>query len=453
MNEEQSNFNQNNSNLQNNNGIPSNQPLNNQEFNQNINQIQQTINTQPQQNINIQTEPTTSFQQAPSQMNMEQPIQQPINTIENGNSNNQNFAKPQKKINIGLIIGIVVAVAVIGIGIVFGSKLFTNENNKNNVNNNNNINNEENTNNTSNENNTSNNSSNEKYDAVLEWATPLLKVNGITTIPGNYDYQEIEDNINNYDIYVAIVKSSKDIDNLDFYLDRLNIITNSTTVKVFRDTEHLETITYDKKGYAFQPVYIVTEKGNDINNTDLKLTQMNSESGFSSSTLYVKDNNITPITSGKAKLGDCLTFTAENSKYYMVLVDVYSQNPSRSGGTPDYHIASDGLKTIMIRENAINNVLNHNLFIAFSNDTNIPAVLDENGVNGSASVYSSPLYERQSLGMVSFNGEVELYNYFNPDNYDFLQIKYPTQNDKLGIKFNDSVEINFAELYQQKNNY
>jgi len=139
VNEEQNNFSQNN--LQNNNGITNNQTLNNQEFNQNINPVQPTINTQTQQ--------TTSFQQAPSQMNMGQPQQ--INTIENGNSNNQIFTTPPKKINIGLIIGIVVAVAVIGVGIVFGSKLFTNDN-SNNINNN--LNNKENS-----ENNTSTNNS------------------------------------------------------------------------------------------------------------------------------------------------------------------------------------------------------------------------------------------------------------------------------------------------------
>ena len=182
MNEEQNNFNQNNSNLQNINGIPNNQPLNNQEFNQNINQVQQTINTQPQQNINIQPEPTTSFQQAPSQMNMEQPIQQPLNTIENSETNNNTFNNPMefnqpqqtttnqeilhsqetlsmqqeikqeplsqpqqiniiensnintqnlntntpKKFNLGLILGIGAAVVIVGAGIIFGGKILSN---------------------------------------------------------------------------------------------------------------------------------------------------------------------------------------------------------------------------------------------------------------------------------------------------------------------------------------
>ena len=100
MNQEQNNLNPNNFNTQGNNGIPNNQPLNNQgmEFNQ------QPINHKPQ--------PTISFQQ----QIMQEPAPQPANTFERGNTNNQNFnSKTPKKMNLGLIIGIVVAVVVIGV--------------------------------------------------------------------------------------------------------------------------------------------------------------------------------------------------------------------------------------------------------------------------------------------------------------------------------------------------
>ena len=70
MNQEQNNLNPNNFNTQGNNGIPNNQPLNNQSFN----------------------------------------------------------SKLPKKMNLGLIIGIVAVVAVVGVGIVFGSKLLSNGN-------------------------------------------------------------------------------------------------------------------------------------------------------------------------------------------------------------------------------------------------------------------------------------------------------------------------------------
>lgn len=47
--------------------------------------------------------------------------------------NNQNFnSKPPKKMNLGLIIGIVAVVAVVGVGVVFGIKLISNKNNNNN---------------------------------------------------------------------------------------------------------------------------------------------------------------------------------------------------------------------------------------------------------------------------------------------------------------------------------
>lgn len=122
MNQEQNNLNQNNFNTQGNNGIPNNQPLNNQNVNQGMSFNQQPINPQPQ--------PTPSHEQPINQMNIEQPIPQPMNTFESGNINNQNFnSKPPKKMSLGLIIGIVVAVIIVGIGIFFGSKLLSKENN------------------------------------------------------------------------------------------------------------------------------------------------------------------------------------------------------------------------------------------------------------------------------------------------------------------------------------
>ncbi len=123
MNQEPNNLNPNNFNTQGNNGIPNNQPLNNQSFNQGMGVNQQPINPQPQ--------PTTSYQQPINQLNMQQPTPQPMNTFNNGNTNNQNFnSKPPKKMNLGLIIGIVSAAVVILIsGIIFVPKLFNKNNN------------------------------------------------------------------------------------------------------------------------------------------------------------------------------------------------------------------------------------------------------------------------------------------------------------------------------------
>lgn len=140
MNQEQNNLNPNNFNTQGNNGIPNNQPLNNQSFNQGMGFNQQPINPQPQ--------PTPSFQQPINQMNMQPQTPQPMNAFESGNASNQNFnSKPPKKMNLGLIIGIVAIVVVVGVGVVFGSKLLSNnsgnqDNNSVTENNNDKINNE-----------------------------------------------------------------------------------------------------------------------------------------------------------------------------------------------------------------------------------------------------------------------------------------------------------------------
>lgn len=119
MNQEQNNFNNQNFNngMMNNQPLPNNQNLNNQ-FNPNVNVNQSTFN---QQSINHQPQSTVSYQQPINQVNMQQPAPQSVNTFESGNINNQNFnSKPPKKLNIGLIVGIVVAiVAIIAVIIIF----------------------------------------------------------------------------------------------------------------------------------------------------------------------------------------------------------------------------------------------------------------------------------------------------------------------------------------------
>lgn len=148
------NFNQNNFNSQGNNGMSNNQPLNNQNFNQNMNVNQSMFNQQPQ--------PTPSFQQPI----MQEPTTQPMNnTFESGNAGNYSFnSKPPKKMNLGLIIGVVAAVVFVGIGVAFGSKLLSNSGNNNNSNNGNNDSN----NSVENNDNNSDSNSTVNYDELME---------------------------------------------------------------------------------------------------------------------------------------------------------------------------------------------------------------------------------------------------------------------------------------------
>lgn len=132
MNQEQNNLNPNNFNTQGNNEIPNNQPLNNQMINNNIYQnqvVQQSANVN-QPIFNPEPQPTPSFQQPINQMNV--PLQSMNNTFENGNASSQNLnSKPPKKMNLGLIIGIVAVVSVVIVGIVLVPKLFNKSNNSN----------------------------------------------------------------------------------------------------------------------------------------------------------------------------------------------------------------------------------------------------------------------------------------------------------------------------------
>ena len=132
MNQDPNNLNQNDLNTQGSNGIPNNQDLNNT-VNQNVNVNQPTFSSQPQVDTNDQQPMNQTNVQEPYQqpMNQIQPTPQPMNSFGNENTNQSLNSKPPKKMNLGLIVGIIAVVAVVGIGI-FGNKLFLNNVDSNN---------------------------------------------------------------------------------------------------------------------------------------------------------------------------------------------------------------------------------------------------------------------------------------------------------------------------------
>lgn len=117
MNQEQNNFN-----MQGNNGISNNQLLNNQNLNQGMDFNYQPNNFSTQQmSGDNQSIMQSSFQQTNNNVSVS-------NNVNNDNLNN----KLSKKKNLGLIVGMLILVVIIGI--LFASKLFSNEDNNNNEN-------------------------------------------------------------------------------------------------------------------------------------------------------------------------------------------------------------------------------------------------------------------------------------------------------------------------------
>ena len=101
MNQEENNLNLSNFNTNGDNGIPNNQSFQN---NQSRDFNQQPTNSQP----------TPSYHKPISQMNIQETTPQYMNLVESQNTNNQKFyIKQPKKINLGLIIGIVVVLVII----------------------------------------------------------------------------------------------------------------------------------------------------------------------------------------------------------------------------------------------------------------------------------------------------------------------------------------------------
>jgi len=225
MNQEQNNFNQNSFNMQGNNGMPNNQLLDNFNSSPNINQPI----------FNSQLQATPSYQQSINQTNMQETVQQPINnTFESGNGNNQSFnSKPPKKMKLGLIIGIVVAVVVVGVGVVFGSKLLSNGGSNNNLNSNSNV--EQNENKPSNENDKQNNSkilkASEYFDTTKFDKT---KYDGLLYKDGN-SYQVID--ILNEELNIGY-------DNMLFYTFSDNSLEEKASFKFGGDTGVANSDTY-----------------------------------------------------------------------------------------------------------------------------------------------------------------------------------------------------------------
>ena len=168
MNQDPNNLNQNNFNTQGDNGIPNNQPLQNNQglnntFSQNVNVNQPTFNSQPQVNTNYQ---------------------QPIN-------NNLNFESPKKNTKLFIIIGIIILIIVAGIILYFvfsQDKADSNNNSSTNVNenitgNDNNNNNNQNNSSAENENNNSTRTALEYFDVSK---FDKSKFNGVVY---NYDGQ------------------------------------------------------------------------------------------------------------------------------------------------------------------------------------------------------------------------------------------------------------------------
>ena len=121
MNQDFNNTNQDNYNTQGNNGIPNNQPLDN-DINNTYSQPQQTNTNMYQQPLSqVNTPINNTYQQSI----MQDHIQQPINSFENTNNQNYNN-KHSKNKNLSLIIGVVVFLVIGCICIILVSKLLSN---------------------------------------------------------------------------------------------------------------------------------------------------------------------------------------------------------------------------------------------------------------------------------------------------------------------------------------
>lgn len=153
----------------------------------------------------------------------------------------------------------------------------------------------------------------------LEWKTPFVKIDKENSnVKSLFSVNKSLEDLSEYDVYGAIIK----INYNKFYHIFENISCNDANV-VYDTGKRMYT---DNETTYYYPVYIAVENGKSIDNIELIID--NNEENI----LETSENNVTAITGEKtATYGDCLTFTLDGCRTYMILLDI-NKNASSGGG-------------------------------------------------------------------------------------------------------------------------
>lgn len=265
----------------------------------------------------------------------------------------------------------------------------------------------------------------------IEWKLPLLKTEGKDSY---FEYYSDIENLEQYDIYTSAVAVSTN----DFWTMEHKINSDDENVKIIN--KYYTSVYIGDKESTYSVIYILVPKGTDINDVCIYVDK-NKEA-----CIYGKDNNVEPVKEGKATYGDCITCTVDGIRAYMLLLN-FDDNYSRGGGgfgvNGDFDILGASVECVYIIEKMPErNAYSTDIFKTTSEDKNVLATTEaEDRLRQEQEIY----IDKIRFPNDNFCGTFSLgINYIYKEGImtqdEALKI---WENNKIGIKFLDKVEIDW----------
>ena len=270
----------------------------------------------------------------------------------------------------------------------------------------------------------------EKY-VNIEWKLPLVKTEGKDSY---FEFYSDIDNLEQYDIYTSAVAVSTN----DFWIMEHKLNSEDENVKIIN--KYYTTVHINDKEEVYSIVYILIPKGTNIEDVCIYVDDNKN------ACIYGKENNIEPIENGKATYGDCITCTIDGIRTYILLLefnDNYSRGGGGSGTKGSFDILGAAVECLYIIEKMPErNAYSSDMFKTVSKDENILATIEsEERLEQEQEVYiwHIPFPGDNFCGTYSLTIEY-IYKEGIMTEKDALKI---WENDKIGIKFLDKVEIDW----------
>ena len=270
----------------------------------------------------------------------------------------------------------------------------------------------------------------EKY-VNVEWKLPLLKTDGKDSY---FEYYSDTENLEQYDIYTTAVAVSTN----DFWIMEYKLNSDDENVKIIN--KYYDTVYLEDGEVVYNLIYILIPKGTDINDVCIYVDDN------TDACIYGKDNNIEPIEEGKATYGDCITCTVDGIRAYLLLLE-FNDNYSRGGGAfgtaGSFDILGGAVECLYIIEKIPERkAYSSDMFKTISEDKDILATLEsEDRLQQEQEIYIDDTTFPGENFCGTYSMEIEyIYKEGIMTQEDALKI---WENDKIGIKFLDKVEIDW----------
>ncbi len=270
----------------------------------------------------------------------------------------------------------------------------------------------------------------EKY-VDIEWKLPLLKTEGKDSY---FEYYSDIENLEQYDIYTTAVAVSTN----DFWIMEHKINSDDENVKVIN--KYYTTAYIDDKEATYSIIYILVPKGTDINDICIYVDD-NTEA-----CIYGKDNNIKPVENGKATYGECITCTVDGIRAYILLLefnDNYSRGGGGSGTTGSFDILGASVECLYIIEKMPErDAYSPDMFKTTSEDKDILATIeDEDRLKQEQEIYINKMRFPNDNFCGTFS--LPIYYVYKEGIMTQEEALKIWENNKIGIKFLDKVEIDW----------